>query len=151
MLFGILLVLFIFVCIFLCLIVLIQSDKGGGISGAIGGLGGASNFLGTQDTANILTRGTAIFGGAFLLLCILMTFVASTGNSTAMEKSGLQKRAEKAQSETPAPLGPSMGIQEGQSSEGTEVLPSLAGEESTEPAPAPAEAAPAEPAQSPAE
>ncbi len=101
MFFAILLVLFLLVCVFLCLLILIQSDKGGGISGAIGGLSGANNFLGTQDTANVLTKGTYIFGSVFLVLCVLMTLFAPGGGAA---KSGLQKRAEKAQTVTPMPV-----------------------------------------------
>jgi len=103
MVFGILLVIFIIVCVFLCLLILIQSDKGGGISGAIGGLSGANNFLGTQDTANVLTKGTYIFGGVFLLLCVLMTFLIP-GRGGVMAKSEMQRRAEKAQTITSTPV-----------------------------------------------
>jgi preprotein translocase subunit SecG len=102
MMFGILLFLFLAVCVLLCLLILIQSDKGGGISGALGGLSGANSFLGTQDTANVLTKGTYIFGSAFLALCILMTFFAPGGGSAA--KSGMQRRAERVQSITPVPV-----------------------------------------------
>ncbi|MGA2505903.1 MAG: preprotein translocase subunit SecG [Chitinispirillaceae bacterium] len=100
--FWLLLVIFVLVCVVICFLVLIQSDKGGGISGAIGGgLGGASSLLGTQDTANILTRGTMIFGGGFFILCIIMSFVMSKQTVT-VEKSLLQKRAEKQQSFSPS-------------------------------------------------
>jgi preprotein translocase subunit SecG len=100
--FWALLVIFILVCVVICFLVLIQSDKGGGISGAIGGgLGGASSLLGTQDTANILTRGTVIFGSAFFVLCIAMSLVMSKQTVT-VEKSLLQKRAEKQQGFSPA-------------------------------------------------
>ncbi len=101
MLFAILLVLFLLVCVFICLLILIQSDKGGGISGAIGGLSGANSFLGTQDTANVLTKGTWIFGGVFLVLCVLMTLFEPGGEAN---KSGLQKRAEEVQKITPVPV-----------------------------------------------
>ncbi|MDR2592405.1 MAG: preprotein translocase subunit SecG [Chitinispirillales bacterium] len=100
MFFAILLVLFLLVCVFICLLILIQSDKGGGISGAIGGLSGANSFLGTQDTANVLTKGTYIFGAVFLVLCVLMTLFEPGGG---VAKSGLQKRAEKVQTVTPVP------------------------------------------------
>ncbi len=93
---GILLFVFILVCILLTFMILIQSDKGGGISGAIGGgLGGANSLLGTQDTANILTRGTAIFGGAFLVLCIILSVVVSKVNEGS--QSQLKTRAMKQQ------------------------------------------------------
>jgi preprotein translocase subunit SecG len=100
--FWLLLAIFILVCVVICFLVLIQSDKGGGISGAIGGgLGGASSLLGTQDTANILTRGTMIFGGGFFILCIIMSFVMSKQTVT-VEKTLLQKRAEKQQTFSPS-------------------------------------------------
>ena len=101
-LFWFLMAVFILVCGLICFLVLIQSDKGGGISGAIGGgLGGANSLLGTQDTANILTRGTVIFGGVFFILCIVLSFVMSH-QSVTMDKSLLQKRAEKQNSYSPA-------------------------------------------------
>jgi preprotein translocase subunit SecG len=104
MLFGFLVVLFVIVCVILCLLILIQSDKGGGISGAVGGgLGGASNLLGTQDTANILTRGTVIFGVVFLLLCILLSFTFNRSNVSG-QKSLLQKRAEKQSAYSPSTI-----------------------------------------------
>ena len=102
--FGILLFLFIIVCVLVCLVILIQSDKGGGISGAIGGLSGASNFLGTQDTANVLTKGTYVLGSIFLVLCVLMTFFVPGGGSGSVPKSDMQKRAEKVQTVTPTPV-----------------------------------------------
>jgi preprotein translocase subunit SecG len=115
MLFAILVILFVIVCIFLCLLILIQSDKGGGISGAIGGgLGGASSLLGTQDTANILTRGTTIFATVFFLLCITMSFLVSR-QSITVNKSLLQERAEKQQNFSPSSVlgSTSLPIQEG--------------------------------------
>jgi preprotein translocase subunit SecG len=102
MLFAILVFFFIIVCIFLVFLILIQSDKGGGISGAIGGsLGGASNLLGTQDTANILTKGTAIFGGVFLLLCVLMSLVLNQQNNS-VKASILQEKMTKEKKYAPA-------------------------------------------------
>ncbi|MCL2688402.1 MAG: preprotein translocase subunit SecG [Chitinispirillia bacterium] len=127
MIFGLLLVLFLLVCVFLCLLVLIQSDKGGGLSGTLGGLSGASNFLGTQDTANVLTKGTYIFGGVFLLLCILMTFFAPGGQGGA-GKSGMQKRAERAGIVVPA-VTPGITFSDA-AEEGPAILHGLTEEES---------------------
>ena len=121
MLFGIVVFVFVIVCILLCLLVLIQSDKGGGISGAIGGgLAGASSMFGTQDTANILTRGTMIFGGGFFILCIIMSFVMSKQTVT-VEKTLLQKRAEKQQTFSPSSVLDRGGlpIRQSQATEGT--------------------------------
>ncbi|MBD3239254.1 MAG: preprotein translocase subunit SecG [Chitinivibrionales bacterium] len=111
MLFGALVVLFVIVCILLCLVVLIQSDKGGGISGALGGgLSGASALLGTQDTANILTRATTILATAYMVLCIVISlFVAGTVGGGPAGKSMLKERAEKY--EAPASILQGGGIQ----------------------------------------
>lgn len=102
MLFGILIFFFVVVCILLCLLILIQSDKGGGISGAIGGgLAGASSMFGTQDTANVLTRTTAILASIFMGLCIIMSIFLSHPSSK-QQKSLLKERAEKQSNFSPA-------------------------------------------------
>jgi preprotein translocase subunit SecG len=122
MIFGILLFIFVIVCIFLCLLILIQSDKGGGISGAIGGgFASASNLLGSQDTANILTKATTIFASVFLGLCLILSVFLShpTGKQT---KSALKERAEKQGTYSPSsvlqggqqlPMGAGNAAQEG--------------------------------------
>lgn len=126
--FWLLVVVFILVCLLLGFFILIQSDKGGGISGAIGGgLGGAQSLLGTQDTANFLTRATVGLGGAFLVLCIVMSVIISRQTVT-VDKSILQKRAEKQQDYSPASvLGGQQGLPikgaEGEASPGLPVVP----------------------------
>jgi len=132
MLFGILVVIFVIVCLFLCLLILIQSDKGGGISGALGGgLGGASSLLGTQDTANILTRFTTIFATVFFLLCIVMSF-AMGKQSVSANKSLLQKRAEKQQDYSPSSVlgSQSLPLQETTDPAAASPLPGASGNES---------------------
>jgi preprotein translocase subunit SecG len=103
MLFGILVFLYVLVCLLLCVVILIQSDKGGGISGAFGGgLASASALLGTQDTANILTRGTTLFATLYMALCVVISlFVARTAVAGGGE-SVLKRRAE--QQETPSSI-----------------------------------------------
>lgn len=99
MLFGLIVVVFIVVCILLTLVILIQSDKGGGISSAFGGgLSGASALLGTQDTANILTKGTWWLAGIFGALCIVLSLVVGKMEAQSGTKSILKERAEKYES-----------------------------------------------------
>ena len=118
-LFGVLVFVFVLVCVMLCLLILIQSDKGGGISGAIGGgLGGANSLLGTQDTANILTRGTAIFAGAFLVLCIVMSMVVGKQN-VSTQRSLLKDRAQKQQNYSPSSILGNKALPLQQSGQGT--------------------------------
>jgi len=102
MLFGIGLVIFVIVCVFLTGLILIQSDKGGGISGALGGgFSSATNLLGSQDTANILTKATSISAGIFLGLCILLSVFLSHPSGDQV-KSALKERAQKMGSFSPA-------------------------------------------------
>jgi preprotein translocase subunit SecG len=106
MLFGICLFIFVVVCILLCLLILIQSDKGGGISGAIGGgLAGASSMFGTQDTANVLTKLTTGFAAAFGGLCIIMSLFLSHP-SAQQQKSMLKERATQRQDFSPSSVLP---------------------------------------------
>lgn len=124
LLFGFLLVLYVLVCIVLVFLVLIQSDKGGGISGAIGGgLASAGSMLGTQDTANILTRGTTIFASAFMVLCIVISVIVGSGALRGKGESLLRKRAETQQSYSPS------SILEGQQGGELPVLPPAEGQE----------------------
>jgi preprotein translocase subunit SecG len=146
MLFAFFLVLFVFVCIGLIFLIIIQSDKGGGISGAIGGgLAGANTLLGTQDAGNILTKGTTGFAIAYMVLCIVLSLFLSRMVNKVPE-SALAKRAASAQ-EAPTPSDVLQGggfplQQEG--GEGT--VPPAAGTTNPAPiAPAPAATTPVAP------
>ncbi|MBD3393418.1 MAG: preprotein translocase subunit SecG [Chitinivibrionales bacterium] len=102
MLFGIAVVVYVLVCILLVLLVIIQSDKGGGISGAIGGgLSGANQFLGTQDTANILTRLTTGLAIGYMCLCIVLSLFLSRSTMEVRE-SELKKRAQQREKFSPS-------------------------------------------------
>ena len=150
-LFGLGVVLYVLVCIVLVFLVLIQSDNGGGISGAIsGGLANASAMLGTQDTANILTRGTTIFAIAYMGICMLLSLGLSKGMIMGpQEKSLLKKRAESAQQNNFSPasaLGGLQGLNPDQAAPAQDAgIPTLPGE-----AMPVAPAAPAAPAPAPA-
>lgn len=67
---NVVMVVWVFVTIALILIILIQKGKGGGLSGAFGGLG-AGGLLGTK-TGDFLTWVTICFVVAFLGLAVLM-------------------------------------------------------------------------------
>jgi preprotein translocase subunit SecG len=78
--------------VFLIVLVLVQRGKGGGLSGAFGGMGGQSAF-GTKagDTFTKITIGVAAF---WILLCVLSVRLLSTpkgaglnlGNSESVEQ-----------------------------------------------------------------
>ncbi len=103
MLFGIGVVLLLIVSVVLCLLVLLQSDKGGGISGAFGGgLSNANSVLGTRESANILSRGTVIFAISYMALCVVLSlFLSKTGRQS---ESMLKQRAEQKEEYAPASI-----------------------------------------------
>src|SRR5436309_8180500 len=74
--------LFVLVCIFLTLLVLIQKGRGGGLASAFGGAGGNTAF--GSKTGDVLTWATSVVFGIFLVLAIILNLMAkSHGQSVA--------------------------------------------------------------------
>lgn len=71
----ILLALFLFVCLFMTLLILIQKGRGGGLASAFGGAGGNTAF--GSKTGDVLTWATSVVFGVFLLLAIVLNLVAN--------------------------------------------------------------------------
>ena len=57
------------ISLFLILLVLVQRGRGGGLAGALGGMGGQSAF-GTK-AGDLFTRVTMVVAGVWLLVCCL--------------------------------------------------------------------------------
>ncbi len=105
-LFGVLMFL---IALFLILLILVQRGRGGGLSGALGGMGGQSAF-GTK-AGDLFTRITIVVATVWLLLCMAVILVMnpqvsrakSAGGGTAdyTESSGDQSTA------PPSPTGSS--------------------------------------------
>lgn len=140
--FGITVVLFVVACLFLVLLVLVQNDKGGGISGAIGGgLASANSVIGAQDTANILSRMTTGFAIGYMVLCIILSlFLTRFATKTGVSESVLKKRAE-TEAFAPASVlqgGGGLPIAEESVTEETSAAPALPTEPANKDAAAPA-------------
>ena len=69
----ILLALFLFVCLFMTLLILIQKGRGGGLASAFGGAGGNTAF--GSKTGDVLTWATSVVFGVFLMLAIVLNLV----------------------------------------------------------------------------
>ncbi len=80
---NVVMVVWVFVAIALILIILIQKGKGGGLSGAFGGLG-AGGLLGTK-TGDFLTWVTICFVVAFLGLAVVMVKYYKPSESTGLD------------------------------------------------------------------
>lgn len=84
----ILTILHIIVCLFLVIVVLLQSGKAADLAGAFGGMGSQTAF-GPRGAATVLSKATAIAAGVFMLTSLTLS-VASTraghSGSTVLEK-----------------------------------------------------------------
>jgi protein translocase SecG subunit len=69
------LTVFIIVCLFMILIVLIQKGRGGGLASAFGGAGGNTAF--GSKTGDVLTWATSVVFGIFLVLAITLNLLAN--------------------------------------------------------------------------
>src|SRR6266581_4500935 len=73
---------FIIVCLFMILIVLIQKGRGGGLASAFGGAGGNTAF--GSKTGDVLTWATSVVFGVFLVLAITLNLLANNYHNKRM-------------------------------------------------------------------
>lgn len=91
------------VCLFLIVVVLLQSGKAGDISSAFGGMGSQTAF-GPRSGATLLTRATTVSAVIFMVTSLSLTILsvrAGAGAGTILEK--VQEPATKEQPAQPAP------------------------------------------------
>lgn len=84
-------VLFVLICFLLVVVVLLQSGKGGGISGAFGIGQAGQTIFGASGAGNVLTKATAVLGGAFMLFSLLLALMGKASGPSNGGKSILQE------------------------------------------------------------
>jgi preprotein translocase subunit SecG len=101
-------IIHVIVCLFLIVVVLLQSGKAGDISSAFGGMGSQTAF-GPRSGATLLTRATTISAVVFMLTSLTLTILgarAGGGASTILDRVSEPTPAEApatpGQSSTPA-------------------------------------------------
>lgn len=77
---------FILVCIFMMLVILIQKPKGGGLSGAFGGAGGSASAAFGAKTGDVLTVITVALFVAFLLCAMGLTWAVRPAHEALMRQ-----------------------------------------------------------------
>ncbi|HET6334370.1 MAG TPA: preprotein translocase subunit SecG [Polyangiales bacterium] len=122
-------IVYVMVCLFLILVVLLQAGKGG-MGAAFGG--SSQTVFGSSGAGNFLTRLTVISAALFMMLSATLTYVSSSG-----EKS-LERASERIRAREEAAGKTSKGAKKG-----APAKPVPAAPQST-PESAPAETAPAE-------
>jgi len=82
--FSILVTLEIIISIVLIMVVLMQSSKGGGLAGTLGG-GSMGTMFGVRRTADFLSRATTILATAFFALCLIINIFFLPGKKESAE------------------------------------------------------------------
>jgi preprotein translocase subunit SecG len=90
----------IIVCVFLVIVVLLQSGKAADLAGAFGGMGSQTAF-GPRGSATILSKATTLAAGVFMVTSMTLAILATRG--AAVGSSVLEKQPAKAQKTAPTP------------------------------------------------
>ena len=126
-----LVILYVLVCLFLIMVVLLQQGKGADLAGAFGG-GGSQTSFGPRGTTNIMHRMTTGAFVLFVVLCLTLTILSGKRRTSVMEGVPVAEPAET--SETTEASEPALGAatEEGEAVPTTEPV---AEESADEPAP----------------
>jgi preprotein translocase subunit SecG len=130
-------VLYVIVCLFLILVVLLQAGRGG-MGSAFGG--SSQTVFGGSGAGNFLTRLTVVSAALFMMLSAALTYVSSSG-----EKS-LENASERVRMREEARSASSKDKKGAAASKPTAPAPQSTSESSTSAPSAPVETAPAGPA-----
>jgi preprotein translocase subunit SecG len=107
MIYGLIVAVHILVCLFIIIVVLLQSGKSGDISAAFGGQGSQTAF-GPRGAASALSRATTWSAVAFMITSITLSVYATRrGGSSSSVLQGLKSQPVKTQpAPAPSPLTP---------------------------------------------
>lgn len=100
---ALLVILYVLVCIFLILVVLLQQGKGADLAGAFGG-GGSQTSFGPRSAANIMHRMTTVSFVLFVVLSLALAILSGKQRTSVMDSVEVQPAAvEKTPAETTEP------------------------------------------------
>jgi preprotein translocase subunit SecG len=80
----VLIILYVLVCLFLVMVVLLQQGKGADLAGAFGG-GGSQTSFGPRTTTNIMHRMTTGAFVLFVVLCLALAILSGKQRTSVME------------------------------------------------------------------
>jgi preprotein translocase subunit SecG len=99
-----LVVIYIFVCFFLILVVLLQQGKGADIAGAFGG-GGSQTAFGARGATTLLHKLTTGAFIGFIALALLLTVLEARPRSSVVKTLPQKAATQSAPAPAPRPLG----------------------------------------------
>jgi len=88
------------VCLFLVIVVLLQSGKAADLAGAFGGMGSQTVF-GPRGSATVLSKATAIAAGLFMLTSLTLSLMSTRSGRSAPSILDKAKKAAPAQKGAP--------------------------------------------------
>jgi preprotein translocase subunit SecG len=100
--YGFFVAIFVLICILQTIVILLQSSKGGGLAGAFGG-GSMGAMFGSRGTATFLSKLTAGLATAFMVLALILGFLASSGGG---DSQGLVEQERQTRGSSPAGILP---------------------------------------------
>lgn len=102
MLYGLIISIHILVCVFIIIVVLLQSGNAGDISAAFGGQGSQTAF-GPRGAASALSKATTWSAVAFMVTSIVLSVYASKHSGPSSVLQGLKSQPANTQPAQPAP------------------------------------------------
>ena len=97
-------IIHVLVCVFLVIVVLLQSGKAADLAGAFGGMGSQTAF-GPRGSATVLSKATTVAAILFMLTSIWLAILATrSGAETRTVLDGVKQSTQ--QQKTPTPAAP---------------------------------------------
>ncbi|MGA2592835.1 MAG: preprotein translocase subunit SecG [Bryobacteraceae bacterium] len=97
------------VCVFLIIVVLLQSGKAADLAGAFGGMGSQTAF-GPRGSATLLSKATTVSAIVFMITSMSLSILATRGNGgpgkTVLDSSGAKQTTPAKTAPAPAKPGP---------------------------------------------
>ena len=109
-------ILHVLVCLFLIIVVLLQSGKAADLAGAFGGMGSQTAF-GPRGAATVLTKATAIAAAVFMITSLSLSIIATRnrgGQATVLDRATAKQAQKKGAPAAPPVPTVSFGPEGGQ-------------------------------------
>ena len=114
-----LVILYVLVCLFLVMVVLLQQGKGADLAGAFGG-GGSQTSFGPRGTTNIMHRMTTGAFVLFVVLCLTLTILSGKRRTSVMEDVPVAAPVESSESTDASEPALGAAVDEGETAPATE-------------------------------
>ena len=98
------------VCLFLVVVVLLQSGKAADLAGAFGGMGSQTVF-GPRGSATVLSKATTIAAALFMVTSLTLSILATRGGGAVPAIFEKKAPAQKSTGQAPPPVGSTVPIQ----------------------------------------